>query len=113
MTLPFPPLSRRVLIIGTVCILAVFAGMVFVDAHKDSDLSTHEFQQEANSLDSRPKLAEAFSRLPLTFEINKGQINESVKFLAHGATYDLFLTSTETVLRVESPRSQQVKAKDP
>ncbi len=46
------------------------------------------------------RLAEAYGRLPLSFEINRGQIEDTegaVKFLARGREYMLFLTSTEAV----------------
>jgi hypothetical protein len=40
-------------------------------------------------------------------------LDKAVKFMSHGAGYDLFLTANETVLRVHKPRGQQVdKLKD-
>jgi hypothetical protein len=47
---------------------------------------------------------EAYGQLPLSFESNRGQTNEQVKFLARGRGYNLFLTSTEAVLSVATPR---------
>src|SRR5262245_21556520 len=46
----------------------------------------------------RARLSETYSKLPLQFEPNRGQTNESVKFLSRGRGYGLFLTSTEVVL---------------
>src|SRR5262249_30150652 len=40
----------------------------------------------------RPTIMEAYGKLPLSFEVNQGQTNPSVKFLAHGPGYTLFLT---------------------
>ena len=40
---------------------------------------------------AKTTLAKDFGNLPLSFEINKGQIDPSVKFLSHGPGYDLFL----------------------
>jgi hypothetical protein len=40
----------------------------------------------------------AYSRLPLSFEANRGQLDGSVKFLARGSGYSLFLTSDEAVI---------------
>jgi hypothetical protein len=40
----------------------------------------------------------AFGDLPVRFEPNQGQTSSEVKFLARGAGYTLFLTSTEAVL---------------
>jgi len=47
--------------------------------------------------------AEAYGRLPLTFEPNQGQTSPEVKFLARGPGYGLFLTSTEMVLALRQP----------
>ncbi len=57
----------------------------------------------ANGLPSADPMAEAkarsaFSGLPLCFESNTGQTDSSVKFLARGKGYTLFLTSKEAVL---------------
>jgi Calx-beta domain/Carboxypeptidase regulatory-like domain/Beta-propeller repeat len=117
MILSIYPRSRRVLIIGIACLLASFAGVLLVAAHKNNNLPPAALAQVPASYFDSPKqarIAEHFGRLPLSFEINKGQINESVKFLSHGAGYDLFLTSTEAVLSVQKPRGWQVdKLKDP
>ncbi len=47
---------------------------------------------------SRVRVAEAYGKLPLSFEINQGQTDGHVKFLSRGSGYSLFLTSTEAVL---------------
>jgi uncharacterized repeat protein (TIGR01451 family) len=39
-----------------------------------------------------------YSKLPLSFEENRGQIDPQVKFLSRGPGYALFLTATEAVL---------------
>jgi hypothetical protein len=39
-----------------------------------------------------------YAKAPLSFEANQGQANPSVKFLARGPGYQLYLTSTEAVL---------------
>ena len=46
--------------------------------------------------------------MPISFEVNRGQTDGSVKFLARGRGYNLFLTATEAVLslRKESPRAK-------
>ena len=52
---------------------------------------------------SRQQLGATYTRLPLSFEANQGQTDGSVKFLARGDGYTLFLTSTEAVLALASP----------
>src|SRR5215218_11390390 len=39
--------------------------------------------------------ADAFGRLPLSFEVNHGQADARVKFLARGQGYGIFLTDNE------------------
>jgi hypothetical protein len=48
--------------------------------------------------EKRPQAVASYGRLPLHFERNQGQIDERVKFVARGSGYELFLTSTESVL---------------
>jgi len=51
----------------------------------------------------RPAAVESFGKLPLAFEANQGQTDGDVQFLARGAGYNLFLTSTEAVLSLRAP----------
>jgi hypothetical protein len=96
-------INRIVLVFGIACLLASFAGVILVGAHKnDNNLPT-----DASVATAPPKarIAEQFGKLPLSFEANKGQIDQSVKFMSHGPGYDLFLTSTEAVLKVQKSRA--------
>ncbi len=45
-----------------------------------------------------PSVSEVYGHLPLSFEVNEGQVDSSVKFLARGQGYGLFLTAAEAVL---------------
>jgi Domain of unknown function DUF11/Beta-propeller repeat len=44
----------------------------------------------------------AYSQLPLSFELNQGQTDPKVKFMARGGGYGLFLTADEAVLKLRS-----------
>ncbi|MBZ5546324.1 MAG: SBBP repeat-containing protein, partial [Acidobacteriia bacterium] len=44
-----------------------------------------------------------YVRLPISFEVNRGQTDRGVKFLARGPGYTLFLTPHETVLALHGP----------
>lgn len=106
-------INRVVLVLGIVCLLATFAGAILVTAQKDDNsfvppASADPATATPLNAAAKTRVAENFGKLPLSFEINKGQIDQSVKFMAHGTGYDLFLTSTEAVLRVQKPRSLQV-----
>jgi hypothetical protein len=52
---------------------------------------------------NRQALAEAYGRLPLSFEANQGQTDPQVHFLARGSGYALFLTDSEAVLSLQRP----------
>lgn len=57
---------------------------------------------ETMSRSSREVLSQ-YSKLPLRFERNDGQVNSQVDFLARGQGYTLFLTSNEAVLKLKKP----------
>ncbi len=46
----------------------------------------------------RPASAARLNQQPLSFEVNQGQTDARVRFLAHGPGYGLFLTATEAVV---------------
>jgi Abnormal spindle-like microcephaly-assoc'd, ASPM-SPD-2-Hydin/Beta-propeller repeat len=50
-----------------------------------------------------PKWAEAYGRLPLSFEENVGQTAQEVRYVSHGSGYELFLTPQEAVLGLRTP----------
>jgi beta-propeller repeat-containing protein/ASPM-SPD-2-Hydin domain-containing protein len=58
---------------------------------------------------SGAQLAQAYGRLPLSFESNKGQTDARVKFLAHGTGYTVFLTDNEAVLALEAKKKAEGK----
>ncbi|HWS86861.1 MAG TPA: FG-GAP-like repeat-containing protein [Pyrinomonadaceae bacterium] len=53
-----------------------------------------------------PRLAEGYGQLPLWFEANRGQTDGSVKFLARGSGYTLFLTERGAVLRLRAKAAE-------
>ena len=98
-------ISRTVLALGIACLLATLASVVFVAARNDGNNNpgpaTPANPTPADA-PAKARLAEKFGKLPLSFEANQGQIDEQVKFISRGPGYDLFLTSTDAVLRVQS-----------
>src|SRR5215469_15382613 len=50
------------------------------------------------------RVLQHFGTLPLSFEMNQGQTDPRVKFLARGKGYTLFLTADEAVLAMHSTR---------
>ncbi|MBS1850726.1 MAG: SBBP repeat-containing protein [Acidobacteria bacterium] len=63
--------------------------------------------QAASPLPASP-VKFSWDQIPLIFEVNQGQTNQQVKFLARGAGYGLFLTANEAVLSL-----RQADAKKP
>lgn len=49
----------------------------------------------------------AYAALPLSFELNQGQTNDRVKFLARSSGYLLFLTSNEAVMALDNPAAHR------
>src|SRR6266850_998312 len=75
-----------------------------------------------NSAEAKASAQAAYGKVGMSFEANQGQTNETVKFLARGAGYSLFLTSTEAVfamansdcgLRNENASGRWLKSTDP
>jgi len=53
----------------------------------------------------RRRVGEAYGKVPLGFEANEGQTDQQVKFLTRGPGYNLFLTTSETVLSLRHAKS--------
>lgn len=52
---------------------------------------------------AKEQLRKAYAQIPLSFEANLGQLDPSVKFLARGNGYSLFLTAQDAVLTLQKP----------
>jgi uncharacterized repeat protein (TIGR01451 family) len=51
------------------------------------------------------RLSRSYGKLPIGFEVNRGQTDGLVQFLARGAGYTLFLTPGEAVLSLHAPHA--------
>lgn len=69
-------------------------------------LTAHTTQWPLTSSQDSARSAEFYGQLPLSFEINQGQSDKTVKFLSRGQGYTLFLTSTEAVLALRKARAK-------
>src|SRR5437879_11421901 len=49
------------------------------------------------------EVSKSYGSLPLQFEVNQGQTDRQVRFLARGAGYSLYLTNGEAVLALAKP----------
>jgi len=66
-------------------------------------------RSKGNSTSTTSRLSNAYGKLPISFEMNQGQTDASVEFLARGAGYTLFLTPGEAVLSLHSPHANTAK----
>lgn len=60
---------------------------------------------------TKSKMRDALAKIPMSFEINRGQTNEQVQFLSRGAGYTLFLTRDAAVLALPVPSNQTKQTK--
>src|SRR5712672_1804257 len=92
-------------------ILFAVAAMFLVSYHPSTaERASIRRSPHAISVDkAKLDLREVASQLPLSFEPNVGQSNDSVKFISRGSGYGLFLTSSEAVfvLRKNKPASER------
>ena len=72
-------IHRTVFVLGIVCLLTCFASVIFVAARNDNGESTPNIVAPSSDASARARIAENFGRLPLSFEVNKGQTDQSVK----------------------------------
>jgi hypothetical protein len=52
---------------------------------------------------AQARVSDAYGRLPLLFEANRGQTHDEVRFLSRGPGYSLYLTAGEAVLALPGP----------
>jgi Bacterial Ig-like domain (group 3)/Beta-propeller repeat len=60
-----------------------------------------------NSSANKVQAAQSYGKLPLSFETNQGQADNTVKFLTTGRGYTLFLTDSSAVLALSKQDSKQ------
>jgi beta-propeller repeat-containing protein len=63
--------------------------------------------------EGRQALVQSYGKLPLSFEVNRGQADPQVKFLSRGSGYALFLTGDEAVLSLRGRQSSVVSRRFP
>jgi Tol biopolymer transport system component len=86
-----------------VCVLAIAVAAVtswttFTAYTAKLDEHLHSLASADVKQTSRGKTKAQYGDLPLSFELNRGQADDAVKFLARGAGYNIFLTPTEAAL---------------
>ncbi|MBK7931975.1 MAG: carboxypeptidase regulatory-like domain-containing protein [Acidobacteria bacterium] len=59
---------------------------------------------------NKKELSEIYGKLPIQFEPNIGQTDDTVKFIARGSGYSLFLKQNEAILSLQRPSTADRKA---
>lgn len=91
--------------VGVALLIFTPAGRRAVSARRGTPIPT--LKTPYSSLSHAP-VQVSFAKLPLGFEANQGQTDPSVKFLARGSGYGLFLTEKEAVLVLQAKKSASV-----
>src|SRR4030095_11912346 len=99
----FTRARKFVLVFGITLLIASLASIVFVAArNKGQEVAAPPLRLTEESL--KADITARYGKLQLSFEVNAGESDKSVKFLSHGPGYDLFLTDTEAVLALRKPQ---------
>jgi len=66
-------------------------------------------EKPADDATAKMRIGEAYGKLPMSFEPNRGQTDGRVKFLSRGSGYTLLLTPTEAMLALwnEKPKEER------
>ena len=91
--LPVCKAALRLLDCLTICIILVFG------------ISTLSLAQATANPTTQPRARSNFGNLPVAFEVNQGQADKQVKYLARTHGYTLFLTSSEAIFSIPSNSS--------
>jgi hypothetical protein len=70
--------------------------------------ASNSFTQKQSNDTTKSKVLQTYAKLPLSFEVNQGQTDRQVNFLARGNGYSVFLTPTEAVLSLHQTKSQRL-----
>lgn len=88
--------SIRIIVSVFVCLL------LLIPYRAVSRASTMTKTDKGRKTAAEPNIDNVYGKLPLSFEVNRGQTDDSVKFVARGGGYTLFLTSDEAVLQLRT-----------
>ncbi|MDX6557960.1 MAG: hypothetical protein QOF72_1009, partial [Blastocatellia bacterium] len=96
--------KRLRLILAITCLVSLI-GLIGFLLSRSERISSGNARHAATTSDQQARLKESYGRLPLSFEANRGQVDASVKYLARGSGYSLFLTPHEAVLSLSTASS--------
>ena len=71
--------------------------LVAMPPQMNNALAHSSMRASDTDVTKKARAGESYGKLPMTFEVNAGQTDARVKFIARGAGYSLYLTPTESV----------------
>ncbi len=92
-----------VISIITLTVLSIFSVFLInkisleTEKQKVSNAGSETLTPEEKNV-QKQKVLENYGKLPISFEPNKGQTDEQVRFLANGTNYSMFLTAKGSVI---------------
>jgi hypothetical protein len=103
--------SSRIRIAGPVmAALALIALTAFILHSRRSQVAPTQKIATSPATKSAAGWAQAMRQSPLTFQENDGQTAAQVKYVAHGAGYELFLTNQEAIVALRQPSGPRAKS---
>src|SRR6186713_2784198 len=94
---------KRTLFVLAICL--VYLAMQPFPAGASAALPA-QVSQASNPVGRQGELRASYGALPLSFELNQGQTDGAVDFIARAAGYLLFLTPTEAVMALDNFATQ-------
>ncbi len=85
-----------------------FPDQAITNIHTTSFSPVEKPQVFSPPINPENKIDESFKTLPLTFEPNRGQADDSVKFIARGKGYNLLLKSEEAIIAFDASGKQHI-----
>ncbi len=106
----FPLESLLCVLLFLTCVASVLAWNQVVKNWNPAPTTNHlssstTARNEAEVADSKAKFTGAFGKLPISFEVNEGQADASVKYLARGKGFQLLLSANQSSLTLQAPDS--------
>ncbi|HEY0429831.1 MAG TPA: SBBP repeat-containing protein [Pyrinomonadaceae bacterium] len=97
--------NENVKFFGALVVLTgLLASLVFPFEIKTQAAAIQTESETQTVSDSSQKIDAGYGRMPLLFEMNKGQIDKEAKFVSRGAGYTLYLAKTEAVFQLQTAK---------
>jgi Beta-propeller repeat len=102
--------NENIVFLASLTILAslVFSLVIPFQPRVETEIQTGEIVSVENPEQIKEKALAGYENLPLSFEVNQGQTDESVKFLARSSGFSLFLTEKEAVLKLRKKKGEKI-----